>query len=119
MTTRELADRLVELCRKGEFEQAQKELYSEDAVSIEPEESAGFAKETRGLKNIIEKGNQFQSMVEEVHECTTSDPLIGTNSIAFTLIMDISMKGRGRTRMEEICVYQSKDGKITGEHFFY
>ncbi len=34
MTTKEIADRLVELCKKGDFETAQAELFSEDAVSI-------------------------------------------------------------------------------------
>lgn len=34
MNTKQIADRLVELCRKGEFEKAQKELFSEDAVSM-------------------------------------------------------------------------------------
>ncbi len=36
MTTQEIANRLVELCQKGDFETAQKELFAEDAVSIEP-----------------------------------------------------------------------------------
>lgn len=119
MTTQEIAERLADFCGKGQFEQAQKELYADDAVSIEPDESAGFAKETKGLNAIIEKGNQFESMVEEIFECSVSKPLIGGNSFAFTLTMDLSMKGRGRTKMEEICVYQVKDGKIAGEHFFY
>lgn len=120
MTTQEVANRLVDYCRKGEFEQAQKELYADEAASIEPDsDSSGFPKETHGLKNIIEKGHKFQSMVEEIHGCTVSDPLIGGNSFACTLSMDISMKGRGRSKMEEVCVYEVKDGKITSEHFFF
>src|ERR1700759_1509724 len=35
MTTEQIAARLVELCRKGEYEQAQKELYADDAESVE------------------------------------------------------------------------------------
>ena len=66
MTTKEIADRLVELCRKGQFEQAQKELYAEDAASIEPDANSGFPKETYGLENIIEKGNLFQSMIQSI-----------------------------------------------------
>ena len=34
MTTKEIANRLAELCRNGDFETAQKELFSEDAVSF-------------------------------------------------------------------------------------
>ena len=36
MNTQQIATRLAELCRQGQFEAAQKELFAEDAVSIEP-----------------------------------------------------------------------------------
>ncbi|MEJ7769067.1 MAG: SnoaL-like domain-containing protein [Chitinophagaceae bacterium] len=119
MTTQEIAERLVDYCRKGQFEQAQKELYADDAVSVEPDETSGFPKETVGLNNIIEKGNQFQSMVDEMHGCTVGEPIVASNAIAFTLSMDMSMKGRGRSMMEEICTYRIKNGKIIGEYFYY
>ena len=54
-----MAKRLTELCRNGEFETAQKELFAEDIVSIEPFASIGFEKETHRLKKIIEKGQKF------------------------------------------------------------
>ena len=40
------------------------------------------------------------------------------NAIAFTLTMDVTMKGRGRVKLEEICAYEVKDGKIVMEQFF-
>lgn len=119
MTTQQIADRLTELCRKGEFEKAQKELFAEDAVSIEPQASPGFEKETKGLPGILEKGNQFNSMVEEAHGITVSDPIVSGNAIAFSLDMDTTMKGRGRSTMSEICVYEVKGGKIISEQFFW
>ena len=118
MTTQEIADRLVELCRKNDFQTAQKELFSEDAVSIEPEASAGFEKETKGLKAIQEKGKRFSTMVEEVHGNKVSDPLVAGNSIALSLNMDTTMKEQGRSNMAEICVYKVEDGKIISEEFF-
>ena len=39
MSTQQIAARLAELCRQGEFEAAQKELFAKDAVSIEPRET--------------------------------------------------------------------------------
>ena len=42
MTTTEIAERLVDLCRKGQFEAAQKELFSADAVNIEPYDCERF-----------------------------------------------------------------------------
>jgi len=44
MTTEQIAARLAELCRQGQFEDAQKELYAENAVSIEPEGMPDFPK---------------------------------------------------------------------------
>jgi hypothetical protein len=118
MTTQEVANRLVELCRTGEWEKAQKELYSDDVVSIEPYETPAFAKETKGLDAIIEKGHKFEEMVEASHGLNVSDPLITAGSIAFTLEMDITMKGRKREKMKELCVYEVKDGKVVSEHFY-
>src|SRR5690349_12141390 len=83
MSTEKVANRLVELCRKGEFEAAQKELFAEDAISIEPYSTPDFEKETKGLKAIIEKGHKFESMVEKMHHLDISDPLVAENVIAF------------------------------------
>jgi predicted ester cyclase len=118
MTTHQIADRLIDLCRKGNFETAQKELYANDVISIEPHTTPDFEKETKGLQAIIEKGHKFESMVEESHALSASEPLVATNSIAFILNMDVTMKGKGRTKMSELCVYEIKDGKIISEQFF-
>jgi hypothetical protein len=32
--------------------------------------------------------------------------------------MDVTMKARGRMKLEEVCVYEVKDGKIASERFF-
>jgi hypothetical protein len=118
MTIQQIAHRLVELCRQGEFDKAQKELFAEDAVSIEPEASPGFEKETKGLAALEEKGKNFSEMVEKVHGITISDPVVGGNAFAISLNMDTTMKGQGRAPMAEICVYKVKDGKIVSEQFF-
>lgn len=117
MTTEQIAHRLVELCRQGQFETAQKELFSEDAVSIEPMASEIFELETHGLDAIIEKGHKFSSLVEETHGGSVSDPLIAGNSFAVVMHMDVTMKERGRMNMSEICVYAVKDGKVISESF--
>ncbi len=117
-STQQIATRLAELCRQGKFEAAQKELFADEAISIEPRATPEFAKETKGLRAIIEKGHKFESMIEQVHGCTASVPLVAGNAFAIALTMDVTMKGQGRTKMEEVCVYQVKDGKIASEQFF-
>jgi len=118
MSTQQIASRLAELVGRGEFETAQRELFAEDAVSIEPQGSEQFAKETKGLRAIIEKGHKWESMVEQIHSCSASAPLVAGNAIAMTLSMDVTMKGRGRVQLAEICAYEVKDGKIASEQFF-
>lgn len=116
-TTKEVANRLAELCRKGEWATAQKELYADNAISIEPMATPAFEKETKGLDAILEKGEKFDSMVEDYHSISISEPLVAANSIAFVLDMDLTMKGRKREKMSELCVYDVKDGKIVSEQF--
>lgn len=118
MTTKEIANKLVELCRNGDFEKAQTELFAHDVVSIEPQTSPAFEKETKGLPAIIEKGKKFNEMVEAMHGVTLSDPLVAGNSFALTMQLDATMKGRGHVDMTELCVYKVKDGKIISEEFF-
>ena len=86
MTTNQIANRLVELCRKGEFETAQKELFADEAISIEPSASPAFEKETKGLPAIIEKGHKFNSMVDAMHKLEVSEPMVATTAFACSLI---------------------------------
>ena len=118
MSTQKVASRLSELCNKGDFEAAQKELFANDAVSIEMHASPDFPKETKGINAIIEKGKKWSAGVEQVHSTSASKPTIAGNAICMVLNMDITFKGRGRTKMEELCVYTVKDDKIISEQFF-
>ena len=36
-----------------------------------------------------------------------------------TMTIDATWKGRGRHAMEEICVYETANGKVVREQFFY
>jgi limonene-1,2-epoxide hydrolase len=118
MTTKQVADRLTGLCKAGDWENAQKELYADDVISIEPYATPAFEKETKGKQAIIEKGEKFQSMVETMHNLEVSDPLVADNSFAITMRLDVTMKGQKRMDMTELCVYKVKDGKIISEEFF-
>lgn len=119
MKTSEIAQRLVVLSREQKWETAQKELYAQDVVSIEPYVMPGtFDKETRGLPAIIEKGHKFNAMVETMHSIAVSEPLVAGNAFACTMTMDVTMKGQGRMNMAELCVYKVKDGKVISEEFF-
>jgi ketosteroid isomerase-like protein len=117
MNTQQVANRLVELCRRGEFTKAQDELYAQDAVSVEPEGS-GFAT-VRGLDAIREKGKAFEQTYEQIHGITVSDPLVSSEFFSLVMGLDATWKQGGRYSMEEICVYRARNGKIVLEQFFY
>jgi hypothetical protein len=118
MSTQQVASRLSELCNQGEFEAAQKELFANDAVSVEMHATPDFPKETKGLKAIMEKGKKWSEGLEQVHSISTAKPTVVGNAISMPLTMDVTFKGRGRMKMEELCVYTVKDDKITSEQFF-
>ena len=120
MNIETIAKRLVALCREGKFEDAQRELYAADAVSIEPEDApTGPLGNAKGLPAIIEKGHQFNAGLEAMHGISVSEPVIASNWFSVAMTIDATMKGRGRMDMREICVYQVRDGKIAHEQFFY
>jgi hypothetical protein len=117
MTTKDVAERLVALCRQGNFEGAQKELYAEDAINIEPYGTAAFPKETKGLAAILEKGRKFAALIEQVHSVSVSEPLVAGSSFACAMQLELTIKGHGRMSLNELCIYEVKDGKIISEQF--
>ncbi len=117
MTTKEVADKLVGYCRQGQFENAMKELYSPEIVSIEPDGAP--MKEARGMEEVIAKSQHFMESVEEFHSNEVSDPVVADNFFSCSMKMDVTFKGMGRMTMEEVCLYKVKDGKISEEQFFF
>jgi len=117
-TTQEVANRMNELFKEYKWTQVHDELFAEDAESIEPPHSKGM-QTVKGLAAIKKKGDDFNNMVEEMHGGWVSEPLVGGNYISFAMGMDVTYKGMGRQKMEEIAVYEVKDGKIVKEQFFY
>jgi ketosteroid isomerase-like protein len=118
MTTQEIANRMSELFKENKWTEIQEELFSNDAKSIEPPHAKGM-QTVQGIDAIKKKGEMFNSMVEEMHGGWVGEPIVGGNYIAVAMGMDITMKGAGRMKMDEIAVYEVKDGKIIKEEFFY
>ncbi len=118
MTTQEVANRFNELAQQGNWMQIHEELYADNAASIEPPHAQGL-QSVEGKEAIKRKGEMFQSTVEEMHGGYSSEPLVAGNYFTVAMGMDATMKGMGRTKMDEIAVYEVKDGKIVKEQFFF
>ena len=119
MTIKAIAKQLVALCRKAQWETAQKKLFAVHATSIEAEAMPGAEKETKGRKAIIAKGRNFTAGIEKLHSLTVSEPLVAEDCFTCVMSIDMTLKGQGRVKMSEVCVYQVKKGKIVSEQFFY
>ena len=117
MTTQQVADRLVELCRKGQIFEAQEELYADDIVCVEPPFSP--MPMTKGKEAVLAKGKMFAEMIEERHGGSFGDPVVNGRYFCVPTTLDATMKGRGRQLLEELSMYEVKDGKIVFEQFFY
>ena len=120
MTTQEVANRYNELAQEGKWDKVLEELYADNAVSIEPPHAAAMGMgNAEGIEAIKKKGEAFNSMVEEMHGGYCSAPVVGGNHFSVAMGMDVTMKGMGRSKMDEIAVYEVKDGKIVKEQFFF
>ncbi len=117
MSTQEVANKLVEYCRMGQYVEAQDDLYGENCASIEPE-GTSYPSVT-GLAAIKQKAQQWAEMVEEVHGSEVSDPVVAGDFFALTMKNDVTFKGMARQQIEEVSVFEVKDGKIVKEQFFF
>lgn len=117
MKTQEVANRLVSLCREGKFQDAQNELYADNAWSHEPDHRQ--MPSVQGRENITAKGKQWSDSVAEFHGAEISEPVVAGNRFAVALNMDVTYKNSGRVPMQEIGIYEVEDGKIVSERFVY
>jgi hypothetical protein len=118
LTTQEVANRFYELAKLGNWDRIQEELFARDAKSIEPAHAQGL-KSVSGMDNLKEKARQWEAMIEKTHGGYCNEPQVAGNYFSCTMGADITMKGQGRVMMDEVAVYEVKDGKITAEQFFY
>ena len=118
MTTAEIANRLVSMCRDGKIEEAKEELFAQDIKSIEPHEGL-LPKEIQGMQAIRNKAQLFISHVENFFGQKISEPVIAGDFFAVSWDTDLQMMGEAPKTNSELCLYQVKDGKIISEQFFY
>jgi hypothetical protein len=114
-----VARRLVQLCREGKFNEAQAELYADDARSVEPAGVSGALGSVQGMAAIREKGRRFEESIVEIHGASCSDPLVADPFFSLVMGLDATYKEGGRREIEEICIYEVRNGMIVLEQFFY
>jgi hypothetical protein len=119
MSINEIANGLVELCRKGKNMEAIEKYYSDGIVSVESMEAPGMPAEMKGIEAIKGKNKWFFEN-NEVNGEETNGPFVGDNQFAVEYKMDVTHKASGKkNHMEEMALYTVENGKIVREHFYY
>ena len=118
MNTQEVANKVVELCKQGKFEEAYG-LYSPDIVSVEAGAPPGQSRESKGLDAVKKKG-EWWAENHDVHSGKVEGPLVAGPYFSVKYNFDVTFKPENRRfRLEEIGIYKVADGKIVHEEFFY
>jgi len=116
------AHRLVELCKAGQCDQAEEELYADHISSVEPFSCDGKCKTTVGKSAVKAKGVEWHKHMT-VHSCSVEGPFPQPESHRFAVVfkMDCTCAQRGRMQMDEVALYtcESTGGKIIRAEFFY
>ncbi len=117
MNTQEVAQKVVELCRKQAWKEAVDTLYSKDIVSVEAFNPEGGPTEARGIEAIHAKVDWWTKAME-VHDCEVSEPFVAHDRFVVQYDMDVTdRESKKRMQMSEVGVYTVKDGKIVREEF--
>lgn len=114
----QVAARFNELAMQEKWFEIQEELFADDVRSIDPTDSPymGYAE---GKANVRRKGEDFVKNITDVHRLHTTAPLVTGSFFAVGREMDITVSGFGRIQINEIMLYEVRDGKIVSEQFFY
>lgn len=116
--THEVAARFNELAKEEKWFEIQDELFADDVKSIDPPNSPYF-KYAEGKAAVRKKGEDWVKRITAAHKRHTTEPIIAANHFAVGREVDIDVNGFGRIQINEIMMYEVKDGKIITEQFFY
>src|SRR5688572_21569585 len=117
-STQEVAERFDELAQQEKWFEIQEEFFTENVRSIEPSGSP-YLKNAEGKVPVRKKGEDFVKNIEAVHKLQTTHPVVAGNHFAVGRIQDVTVNGLGRVTINQIMMYEVKDGKIISEQFFY
>ena len=118
LTTAEVAKRFSELAQERKWFEIQDELFSDDVRSIEPPGAKNLPN-AEGKIAVRKKGEAWVKRVEAFHGGRTSEPVIGGNHFAVSRQASMTVQGIGEVEVDQIMLYEVRDGKIVMEQFFY
>jgi hypothetical protein len=118
MSTKEMAARFHELAQKEQWFGIQDELFAENVKSVEPV-TAQHLHYAEGKAAVRKKGEDWVKRVQGFHGASTTEPIVSANFFTVGRWVDITVEGLGRIQMDEIMLYEVRNGQIVLEQFFY
>jgi ketosteroid isomerase-like protein len=119
MTTKDIGQKLVDLCKAGKNTEAVKSLYANDIVSREAGAPAGQSAESKGIDSCLQRNKEW-AQAHEVNKATIEGPFPNGDKFAVTFDYDLTRKAdKQHLHMKEVALYTVKNDKIVREEFFY
>lgn len=119
MSTLEIANKLIDLCRQGRHAECLATMYADHAVSVEAMAMPGTGQESNGLAAIKGKSEWWVNN-HEVHSAVITGPWPNGNRFVVGFNYDVTNKPSGqRMQLDEVGLYTVENGKIVREEFFY
>jgi len=110
-----LCDQLLnQKIQEGKVMEAFEEFYADD-VSMQENDDPPIAGKDANRKREEEFGDQ----IEQFHGAECRSHGAGGNQTFAEWSYDMTLKGIGRVKMNEVAVRTWRDGKIVNEHFYY
>ncbi|MEL7446036.1 MAG: nuclear transport factor 2 family protein [Pseudomonadota bacterium] len=100
---------------KDDNAEAYQAYWSDDIVSLEPQE--GEMARVEGRAGLLQKHAWWEENAE-MHDVTVEGPYVFGDQFAVHYSMDVTMFGE-RSQSDEVGIYTVKDGKIAEERFMY
>jgi hypothetical protein len=117
MSTEEIATKLVEYCRQGEWMKAVDDLYAKDIVSVEARAMENMPAEMRGIDQVRGKTEWWEKNME-VHSAKVTGPFVARDTFVVQFDVDVTDKASNkRMQMSEVGIYIVKAGKVAREEF--
>lgn len=117
-TTQQVAARFDELAQKGMWFEIQDELFADNVKSIDPENSPYFGY-AEGKANVRKKGENWVAKITALHKIEVTQPLVNGKHFTVGWSAEMTTQDFGRIKIDEIMLYEVKDGQIVLEQFFY
>ncbi|WP_153800310.1 nuclear transport factor 2 family protein [Foetidibacter luteolus] len=117
-TTQDVATRFNQLAQQEKWFEIQDELFADNVTSIDPPNAfnLGYAE---GKAQVRKKGEDFVKKIEAVHSAHTTEPVVAGTHFAVGRQMDVTVQVLGRLQINEVMLYEVKNGQIVLEQFFY